>query len=152
LPLDFMASGYILDDDVYKHLVVPLANKGARLTCIFDCCYSGSAADLNYRYSTDLKQTTVSTRPAINADVLYIGASSDEQVSADLTNTSTQESFGVLTKCLFDTLDSTPVLTYSQLISSLASKYAQYRVDQYPSLCSMTPLDMGANFSLTSPP
>ncbi|KAL0142257.1 caspase domain-containing protein [Mucor lusitanicus] len=44
-------SGQIVDDEMHAIMVRPLP-RGARLTCIFDSCHSGTALDLPYVYST----------------------------------------------------------------------------------------------------
>ncbi|KAG2236241.1 hypothetical protein INT48_008601 [Thamnidium elegans] len=44
-------SGQIVDDEMHEIMVRPLP-AGARLTCIFDSCHSGTAIDLPYVYST----------------------------------------------------------------------------------------------------
>ena len=49
--MDFKQAGHIVDDEMHHLLVRPL-QPGVRLTCIFDCCHSGSALDLPYIYST----------------------------------------------------------------------------------------------------
>ena len=50
-PVDFRTAGHIVDDEMHRLLVSPLA-PGVRLTAIFDSCHSGSALDLPYIYST----------------------------------------------------------------------------------------------------
>lgn len=50
-PVDFRTAGHIVDDELHRILVHPLA-PGVRLTAIFDSCHSGSALDLPYVYST----------------------------------------------------------------------------------------------------
>lgn len=50
-PVDFRTGGHIVDDEMHRILVQPLA-PGVRLTAIFDSCHSGSALDLPYIYST----------------------------------------------------------------------------------------------------
>lgn len=50
-PVDFRQAGHIVDDEMHRIMVQPLA-PGVRLTCIFDSCHSGSALDLPYIYST----------------------------------------------------------------------------------------------------
>jgi hypothetical protein len=52
VPLDYLSSGMIIDDELHSIVVLPL-KKGVRLTCIFDCCHSGSGLDLPYTYSLD---------------------------------------------------------------------------------------------------
>lgn len=46
-PAGHELDGYIRDESVFKLLVAPLAG-GVRLVCIFDCCHSGSIADLSH--------------------------------------------------------------------------------------------------------
>ncbi len=50
-PVDFLAAGHILDDEMHRIMVQSL-RPGVRLTAIFDSCHSGSALDLPYIYST----------------------------------------------------------------------------------------------------
>lgn len=50
-PVDFEASGSIIDDVMHDIMVRPLP-QGCRLTALFDSCHSGSALDLPYVYST----------------------------------------------------------------------------------------------------
>ncbi|KAI9784425.1 MAG: Ca(2+)-dependent cysteine protease [Peltula sp. TS41687] len=50
-PVDFRTAGHIVDDEMHRIMVTPLA-PGVRLTAIFDSCHSGSALDLPYIYST----------------------------------------------------------------------------------------------------
>lgn len=50
-PLDYRISGFIVDDLMHDILVCSLP-PGCRLTALFDSCYSGTALDLPYVYST----------------------------------------------------------------------------------------------------
>lgn len=52
VPVDYEKNGVIVDDDIYEELVAKLP-KGVRLTCIMDCCHSGSILDLPYTYGID---------------------------------------------------------------------------------------------------
>lgn len=56
-PVDYQENGVILDDTIHATLVTPLP-VGCRLTILFDCCHSGSGADLPYTYTDEgtLKQ------------------------------------------------------------------------------------------------
>jgi len=49
IPLDFKQTGQIRDDDLYKILVVPM-KRGVTLTCLYDCCHSGTVLDLPYNF------------------------------------------------------------------------------------------------------
>lgn len=48
-PLDYTKAGCIVDDELKRLVVNPIANKpNVKLTCLFDCCHSGTALDLRY--------------------------------------------------------------------------------------------------------
>lgn len=52
IPVDFQSAGQIRDDDVLKHLVKPM-REGVTMTCLMDCCHSGTVLDLPYRFIAD---------------------------------------------------------------------------------------------------
>jgi len=52
IPVDYMESGQIRDDYIYEHLVKPFP-AGARMTCLMDCCHSGTVLDLPYKFKAD---------------------------------------------------------------------------------------------------
>lgn len=51
-PVDFQQNGQISSDTLHKAIVSPLA-QGVRLTCIFDCCHSGTVLELPYTFRSD---------------------------------------------------------------------------------------------------
>mmetsp|Transcript_8045 Transcript_8045/g.12307 ORF Transcript_8045/g.12307 Transcript_8045/m.12307 type:complete len:306 (+) Transcript_8045:144-1061(+) len=52
VPVDFERNGQIVDDDILRLLVKPLA-AGVTMTCLMDCCHSGTVLDLPYRFTAD---------------------------------------------------------------------------------------------------
>jgi len=52
IPCDYEKNGVIVDDDLHEMLVAILP-EGVRLTCIMDCCHSGSVLDLPFTYTPD---------------------------------------------------------------------------------------------------
>ena len=52
IPVDFQSAGQIRDDDILKHLVKPM-REGVLMTCLMDCCHSGTVLDLPYRFIAD---------------------------------------------------------------------------------------------------
>lgn len=52
IPVDFQQHGQIRDDDLLRILVHPL-KKGVTMTCLMDCCHSGTVLDLPYRFTAD---------------------------------------------------------------------------------------------------
>jgi hypothetical protein len=49
VPVDFRTAGQILDDDIFMTLVHPL-KEGVYMTCIIDCCHSGTILDLPFTF------------------------------------------------------------------------------------------------------
>ncbi|KAJ1550690.1 Ca(2+)-dependent cysteine protease, partial [Cladochytrium tenue] len=52
LPVDWETAGQMRDDELHAALCEPLP-AGAFLTCIFDCCHSGTMLDLPFTYVID---------------------------------------------------------------------------------------------------
>jgi len=52
VPSDYSSAGQIRDDDLFKKLVC-IMPKGVTMTCIFDCCHSGTVLDLPYTFIGD---------------------------------------------------------------------------------------------------
>lgn len=52
VPLDYDVSGQIRDDDLYVTLVGGMP-AGVALTCLMDCCHSGTVLDLPYKFVAD---------------------------------------------------------------------------------------------------
>ena len=61
-PVDYAKAGVLRDDDVLEVLIAPLA-KGVTLTCIMDCCHSGSILDLPYIFLGDGMQQEMVADP-----------------------------------------------------------------------------------------
>mmetsp|Transcript_41601 Transcript_41601/g.50616 ORF Transcript_41601/g.50616 Transcript_41601/m.50616 type:complete len:313 (-) Transcript_41601:202-1140(-) len=52
VPLDYNSAGQIRDDDLFKILVGAMP-AGVTLTCLMDCCHSGTVLDLPYKFAAD---------------------------------------------------------------------------------------------------
>jgi Caspase domain len=52
IPVDFQQHGQIRDDDLLRILVKPM-KEGVTMTCLMDCCHSGTVLDLPYRFTAD---------------------------------------------------------------------------------------------------
>ena len=56
VPVDYATSSQIRDDDLFKILVGPLS-AGVTMTCMMDCCHSGTVLDLPYIFVADGEST-----------------------------------------------------------------------------------------------
>ena len=52
IPVDYKTAGIIRDDDLFDTLVHPM-KEGVTLTCLMDCCHSGTILDLPYTFKAD---------------------------------------------------------------------------------------------------
>lgn len=52
IPLDYQTNGQIRDDDLLRHLVIPMKG-GVFVTSVMDCCHSGTVLDLPYTFKAD---------------------------------------------------------------------------------------------------
>jgi len=55
IPVDYQTAGQIRDDDLYLNLVGAMP-EGVQLTCLMDCCHSGTVLDLPYKFIADGSQ------------------------------------------------------------------------------------------------
>ena len=61
-PLDYAKAGVLRDDDVLKTLIAPMA-RGVTLTCVMDCCHSGTILDLPFIFLADGMQQQMQADP-----------------------------------------------------------------------------------------
>ena len=80
VPMDFRTSGIIVDDDL--HVILTKLNSNTKCIMIFDCCHSGTIADLPFCYKKGLKYKENSTSD-IKSNVVMISGCRDHQTSAD---------------------------------------------------------------------
>ena len=52
IPVDYIDAGQIRDDRLFSTLVQPMPY-GVTVTCLMDCCHSGTVLDLPYKYKAD---------------------------------------------------------------------------------------------------
>lgn len=82
-PSDYK-KGHIIDNEIFDIVCKPLP-AGVRLTCIMDCCHSGTGMDLPCTYSQSRSQWLKDRYPNIcAADVRMLSGCEDAQTSADL--------------------------------------------------------------------
>jgi hypothetical protein len=79
LPLDYKKSGVITDDMLQTFFRYFPAS--TTVTCVFDCCHSGTVADLSYQYPAPDHQ--LKTPPPNQARITMISGCLDDQTAAD---------------------------------------------------------------------
>jgi len=88
VPVDFQSAGQIRDDDVFTTLVGPMA-KGVTMTCVYDCCHSGTVLDLPYVFVADGSQEEMIASPDFDFGQLvglfnkYMEATGREPIKID---------------------------------------------------------------------
>jgi metacaspase-1 len=93
-PLDYATAGCIIDDDLQKLVVEPIAEMAnVKITCLFDCCHSGTALDLRYDHEVAMSSLTPDLRTftmlqnkaykATKCEVILWSGCLDDQTSAD---------------------------------------------------------------------
>jgi hypothetical protein len=80
VPMDFADKGMIIDDDL--HLLLTKLNSNTKCIMIFDCCHSGTIADLPYCYKKGLLYRENRTSD-IKSNIIMISGCRDDQTSAD---------------------------------------------------------------------
>jgi len=108
-PVDFQSMGLITDDCLRKLLVDNL-HEGAKLTCIFDCCHSGTVLDLRCNYRVQINKNNIDYNIHIDkhyqpskGDIIFISGCKDDQTSADAWEENKFQ--GAMTYCLLKTIE-----------------------------------------------
>ena len=81
VPLDYLKSGMITDD-VIKRIIMQVG-KEVNLYMIFDCCHSGTLADLPYKYNENNRVIVNKRNIVPKCNVVMISGCKDSQTSAD---------------------------------------------------------------------
>jgi hypothetical protein len=137
VPSDYTRVGFITDDmifDIIKQCKCPTV-------LIFDSCNSGTMCDLMWNFNVDPRNNVRSVRTnnkAINNPNIYcFSGCRDEQTSADVYNTTTQQSCGALTNSIMECLRwNKHNVDVKKLLSDVVSSMKQNKLTQVPVLSS----------------
>ena len=153
-PLDYDASGDIVDDDL-NNLLVKKLPVGCKLWCFFDSCHSGSILDLKYRYTIyprDDKKKYVTAidkhYPDSSEQVICISGCRDEQTSADAyinKKYAGAMTWGLLTSITTLQKANKPI-TYRNLMKNLLVLMSDNKYSQIPQISTGAPLDLDSVF------
>lgn len=133
VPSDYHRVG-IITDDLLKR-VLRYFNKDTKVTCVFDCCHSGTIGDLKYQYVNDYHFKEVNTSSKCQSKVLLLSGCMDNQTSADAYNVRGFRQFsGAMTSCLLYALkkDNRALNVLTEMRKLLREKH----FTQYPQMTS----------------
>jgi hypothetical protein len=148
-PLDYATAGCILDDQLKELIVDPIANNpNVSLTCLFDCCHSGTALDLRYDFEVALAANRPDDRTytlkqqkrmqATQCEVVLWSGCLDEQTSADAYIARTSQgamTWGFLNAARKHNISSEPT-SYKKMLSEIQVLLAKSKYEQIPHLSS----------------
>lgn len=145
LPIDYLTSGEIVDDELWARLVYKLPN-GVRLTAVMDCCHSGTGLDLPFTFDLPSYQWIEDENPAHSqGHVVLFSCCEDSDDSLDiLTKYSTG---GAMTHAFLSCYDGE--LSFTKFIDTLQFDLQGRGFSQIPQLSSTQKLNYIAVFNIT---
>lgn len=152
LPCDFETAG-MLSDDILTEYCIRQLPEGVKLTSIMDCCHSGTALDLAWKWQSGSNYWQEETNPFhLPADVQMISGCTDEQTSADGAQDLYGRASGALTSAFCHVLRGKYAqnITYAALLEEMQMHIYSNGFSQNPQLTSTQAFDAcSASFSLT---
>ena len=127
-------NGLVTDDKINS--IIKNLPSGCKLVMVFDCCHSGTIADLRYRYISDNFSKAEGTKKC-SANIVSISGCKDNQTSADAFIPLKGDYYGALTSSIVDTLkESDGKEDWISFIGDLQKKMRLGRYSQVPQLSS----------------
>jgi len=145
LPSDYKISGPIIDDDLHSFLAARVPS-GCKLTCMMDCCHSGTGMDLPYEYKAG--GVHCESKPKFTVgDVVCFSGCLDSQTAADSKALSRVANSGVLTFSFVKSVETYyPNLTYGSLLSTMTKFVSEKGFSQVIQLSSGQLMDLNVPF------
>ena len=136
VPSDYEDAGFVRDEELAAELARFPAH--TRVVCVFDCCHSGTMADLRYTYDAG-SETVEELRAAANvpnSSVVTLSGCTDAQTSADAYNLAASEFAGALTTALLNALkeDATLLEDAFRLLDGVHARLRERGFSQKPRL------------------
>jgi hypothetical protein len=141
IPVDYKDNGVISDD--LLNIYIKQINPTCKVTCIMDCCHSGTILDLPYKLNNDNQWDKVgnSLNPHELPDICMISGCKDDQTSADAyINTDWQ---GAMTWSLLKVLkDNNYNLSYRRLVNEMRLLLKDSKYSQIPQMTNSFEMDI----------
>lgn len=153
-PIDYDESGMICDGELRYYLVDPLP-AGCKLTCVLDCCHSGTGLDLKYNLEYDETNNHVPINDKnllqplsqklnklneyylkdngykdSNSDVIMISGCMSTQTSSDAVIGN--KNCGAMTSAFLETLQNNKQLDYISLMNTMLTILQKRDFEQKP--------------------
>jgi len=146
VPVDFQTAGMIIDDTLCDRLCAALPI-GCRLTCVMDCCHSGTGLDLPYvKTAGHASLMTEYKDNRLRGDAVLYSGCRDDQTTADVVQG--DKGFGALTHAFLTALRQSSNQTYNQLLEALRQQLQTQRHTQAPQLSLSRNLNLDALFTV----
>ena len=137
VPSDYETNGMLVDDEIQK--ILGFINPKTKVFCVFDCCHSGTIADLKYSWKNPKKPIVENIHSRIKTKIISISGCKDNQTSSDAYNILDDDKYsGALSAFLLICLQENKNITKDvfQLVDKLREKLKANGFRQYPMLCS----------------
>ena len=137
VPSDYETSGMLVDDQIQQ--ILSFINPKTKVFCIFDCCHSGTIADLKYSWRNPKKPLIENIKSRIKTKIISISGCKDNQTSSDAYNILDDDKYaGALSAFLLICLKENKSITNDvfALVDKLRKKLKSNGYSQYPILCS----------------
>lgn len=138
VPSDFSTTGVITDDII--NAILRRINPKTRVVCVFDCCHSGTIADVKYKWTDERTCTVENIMCGVKAKVITLSGCMDSQVSMDAYDVMGDKKFvGALTACLLSLLTESKAKENNdvfEVLNGLRAKLKEKDFEQVPQLCS----------------
>ena len=133
VPMDYLTSGYIIDDTLHKHM--SKLSDNCYCVCLFDCCHSATILDLKYRYIANNQQVIENRQSRIGAQIFTISGCLDMQKSKDAFING--KNVGAMTDAFIRIINTNHhQLTCFELIGKLRNSLVALGFEQRPQICS----------------
>lgn len=135
VPVDFRTAGMVSDDDLCE--VFAQINPSTRVSVLLDCCHSGTALDLPFKFVGSEMSSPCGSGSRCHPKTVMISGCKDAQTSADAYDQQRKEYSGAMTSSLLDVLKVEPTIGCDAfaLVAAMRVLLKERNMSQIPQLC-----------------